>query len=212
MQALTNIICWQNWNSNYDRAFALLQAMKTVDLNAEDLLETCPPPAALKTELHCLPAEHQQKRRQVANTRPCYRCGGKHSAAECCFRDADRHYYCKKGHIAWVCHSRFRAQSSPRKSQGTQHLVEPKHLEFEQLSTDYPMFQLRGSADPLLVAVTANHKVLTMEVNIGAALSVISESTYHSAWSEDVRPPLKHSNAKLRTYSGEILPIYVWSH
>ena len=69
------------------------------------------------------------------------------------------------------------------------------------------MFQLSGGNDPLLVTVTVNDKELSMEVDTGAALSVISESTYRSTWPEDTRPPLKPSNAKLRTYSGETLEV-----
>ena len=46
-----------------------------------------------------------------------------------------------------------------------------------------------------------------MEVDTGAALSVISESTYLSTWSTRERPPLKPSNATLSTYSGESLEV-----
>ena len=70
------------------------------------------------------------------------------------------------------------------------------------------MFQLSSErVDPIMVSVHANNKDLTMELDTGAALSVISESTYLSTWSPTERPPLKPSNATLTTYSGESLEV-----
>ena len=58
-----------------------------------------------------------------------------------------------------------------------------------------------------MVSVLANNKDLSMEVDTGAALSVISESTYLSTWVSSERPPLKPSSAILTTYSGESLEV-----
>ena len=46
-----------------------------------------------------------------------------------------------------------------------------------------------------------------MELDTGAALSVISHSTYLSTWSEEERPVLEPSHVQLSTYSGEALTI-----
>ena len=59
-----------------------------------------------------------------------------------------------------------------------------------------------------MVTVSVHGKDLPMEVDTGAALSVISKATYLSTWPDETeRPPLKHSNVKLKTYSGEPLNI-----
>ena len=45
-----------------------------------------------------------------------------------------------------------------------------------------------------------------MEVDTGATLSVISKATYNRAWREEP-PPLAPSTARLRTYTGEEIPV-----
>ena len=44
-------------------------------------------------------------------TASCYRCGAKHKASDCKFREAECHY-CKKGHIAKVYLSKAKAQQN----------------------------------------------------------------------------------------------------
>ena len=53
------------------------------------------------------------------------------------------------------------------------------------------------------VPVLLNKSKLEMEVDTGAALSVISKSTYDQMWSDESAPPLKPAAAKLKTYTGE---------
>ena len=63
----------------------------------------------------------QPQRRQ--NATACYRCGAKHTPAECRFKDAVCHYCGKKGHIAKACHSRARDQmKTPGKADSTHHV------------------------------------------------------------------------------------------
>ena len=47
----------------------------------------------------------------------------------------------------------------------------------------------------------------TVELDTGASCSIISEATYRSLWPPESAPPLKPSPIKLRTYSGEDLPV-----
>ena len=47
-----------------------------------------------------------------------------------------------------------------------------------------------------------------MEVDTGASVSVISETTYRSSlWTDKERPPLRDSTARLRTYTGEPIDV-----
>ena len=46
---------------------------------------------------------------------------------------------------------------------------------------------------------------LQMETDIGTSVSVISENTYWTAWSDEQQPPMKPSLAQLRIYSGELM-------
>ena len=61
-----------------------------------------------------------------------------------------------------------------------------------------------AGTNPLKVTVCANDADLTMEVDTGASVSVISEATYYSVWPDHCRPPLLPSNAVLRCYSGQL--------
>ncbi|XP_048244738.1 uncharacterized protein K02A2.6-like [Haliotis rufescens] len=66
----------------------------------------------------------------------------------------------------------------------------------------------RHRVEPYLIEVLVNGKKLTMEIDTGAATSVISSSTFHSVWKEgDDRPKLSETNAILRSYNRERIPI-----
>ena len=47
----------------------------------------------------------------------CDRCGGKHQASRCKFKDYECHFCKKKGHLAAVCRKKKQAKSEPRKEQ-----------------------------------------------------------------------------------------------
>lgn len=61
--------------------------------------------------------------------------------------------------------------------------------------------------DPLKIIVIANGIRLPMQIDTGAAVSVISELTYNRLWSAAKRPTLQHTSVQLRTYSGEKFPV-----
>ena len=55
----------------------------------------------------------------------------------------------------------------------------------------YMMFQLTDSRnDPLYITVSVNQVPIKMEIDTGATLTVISESTYRQAWTKEQAPPL----------------------
>ena len=63
-----------------------------------------------------------------------------------------------------------------------------------------------NTTEPITVTVKANQADLEMEVDTGASASIISEATYKKLWRGRL-PPLKKTNVKLRTYSGEIIKV-----
>ena len=58
-----------------------------------------------------------------------------------------------------------------------------------------------------MVTVTVNDAILQMEVDTGATLPIISESTYKKLWLQQAAPPLKPANAKLKMYTGEQISV-----
>ena len=64
-----------------------------------------------------------------------------------------------------------------------------------------------GTTPPILVTLQLNGQDLTMELDTGATLSIVSEKTYQSLFSPHAAPQLKPSTAQLKTYMGEVLRI-----
>ena len=61
--------------------------------------------------------------------------------------------------------------------------------------------------DPLCVVVNVNGIDLRMEVNTGAAVSIISRLTYCTTWPACRRPHLQPSSTRLRTCSGPLIEV-----
>ena len=59
----------------------------------------------------------------------------------------------------------------------------------------------------MLVKLIVNGATLSMEVDTGASVSLISENTYRNTWLAKKRPPLQPSDAHLYTYSGELIQV-----
>ena len=77
-------------------------------------------------------------------------------------------------------------------------------LDSEEEET-HVLCQVQKSTDkPLAVDLTIGKKPLRMEVDTGAAVSLVSETTFRSLFP---RAALQPSQAKLQTYSGEPLEV-----
>ena len=140
----------------------------------------------------------------------CYRCGKTdHNPAACKFRSA-RCYHCDKiGHLASVCRQKqtsTRPQKKPRNfrikavnEEVTETLGET------DCSEDLMLYTIRyEGGKPLLLDVSLNGKPLTMELDTGAAVSLVSERVFQSLLPEYELVP---SRVPLRTYSGERMEV-----
>ena len=143
-----------------------------------------------------------QSQRAPAVTPGCYRCGAKHKATDCKFRDAECHFCEKKGHIAKVCHSKAKTQQNQTRTHQL-HSAENSGDE----TVEYSLFHTQGqnSPAPILVTLEVNGVNLIMELDTGATLSIISEETYRKLFPPGRAPTLKTSKAKLKTYMGEVI-------
>ena len=139
--------------------------------------------------------------REVMNN--CYRCGKQnHKSAQCPFRTARCHNCGKVGHIRNVC----RQPKRPPTSQGRQTPVKTVQEGIEDPNElPYVLHTLRAqTGKPLEVDLMLDGKPLRMEVDTGAAVSLVSEKTYQSLFPERCLQP---SKVCLRTYSGESLKV-----
>ena len=167
------------------------------------------------TNIQVVSANKQQRKFQPMakkKSNVCFRCGGQHSPVGCRFKDVDCNYCGKSGHIAKVCYTRERKQKQPRKQlqQRTHQLTartDPQGTGDAEYSMHHASTDVRTSK-PVYVALKVGQVDLTMEVDTGAAFSVISEDTYDSLWSHTSTPAIKQVNGpQLKTYTGELISL-----
>ena len=145
----------------------------------------------------------------------CSRCGGKHMASACKFKDATCYECNKKGHIARECRSKGKAiggakageeypNPRPYKPQSTHVLAEEGGVPGDDTPGTYSMFAFGSQCpSPYKVNVSVNDNPLEMEIDTGASQSVTSERMYQDLWGEGQQPPLVKNSVILRTYTGE---------
>ena len=135
-------------------------------------------------------------------------CAGKHWVSDCRFCTAICHECDKTGHIHHVCHSK-RSSHQPNqlklhKPPLDTHCLTKQECDYSDNQT-YSVFYTSGSRTNQLCLVLMMHGVdLPMELDAGAAGSIISHSTYRTAWPDSTHPVLHPSTARLRSYLGEI--------
>ena len=86
----------------------------------------------------------------------------------------------------------------------------------EETESDYPLchitatIQMTKRSPPLEVDLEVDGKLLRMELDMGAALSLVSEVMYHQLWPDKKLEP---SRVRLTTYSGAEIPVlrYVYT-
>ena len=141
----------------------------------------------------------------------CYRCGGHHKASECWCRNIECYHCGKQGHLARVCRGKRGDDKEPTQGRGRQRrpLRTQQQPERDSGQKDtYTLFPVQDpSRKPVTLRVLLNDSPLEMEVDTGAAASVISEKTYWALWPKQRRPQLQDTSILLRTYTGEQLKV-----
>ena len=136
------------------------------------------------------------RRGQPIQQQLCFRCGNpKHKANKCRHKDMVCHSSHKVGHLAKVCHKSGRVKFESQQY----HL----YTEKERSSSPEPFFHIgsRG-VQPIVVPVTINGKVVDMEINTGAARTVMSSNQHQQLFPGE---KLRDFAVVLRTYSTEQL-------
>ena len=153
------------------------------------------------------------KRNLDAKELTCHRCGTPgHSAPQCRFKDRVCHKCKKKGHLAKVCRSRKPKEQpeTPRRKKRPHSTVRRVGEESEDetvadesaLDADiYAVSQKGKSLPPLKVQVEVDGRRVSMEVDTGASMSIMSETTYKQLWSGRALDP---SEIRLQSYSKDL--------
>ena len=154
--------------------------------------------------------------------KPCYRCGeDSHTPDSCRFREAECRKCHKKGHIARVCRS-SQSGGSHKSKQGSgkvhwtaptveedtkseEHTKPEEDKKDEETVEQFTLFQVHeDSRRPIKVKLELHQQVIEMEVDTGAAVTLMSATQYNQSFPD---LPLQNSKLILTTYTGEQLKL-----
>lgn len=133
---------------------------------------------------------------------PCYRCGGKHSASVCRFKQEKCHHCLKVGHIVRMC----RNKKTPQKT----HYVEQETDKSLAGGDDensfglYTVYTASNGNDGYEVDMNIEGQNMKMQLDTGACVSLISEIIYKRSLTH---LPLSPCKIPLSTFSGESIPV-----
>ncbi|XP_077565114.1 uncharacterized protein LOC144180699 [Haemaphysalis longicornis] len=123
-------------------------------------------------------------------SKPCHRCGGPHAPVSCPFLNSTCFKCDKKGHVAKMCKTKEMNQLLNEGSDNE--LLTICHTD-------------RSSGTPAIVVnVELDGKEVAMELDTGAAMSVMSEAEFATHFP---KASFRKANVKLVTYNGTPVPI-----
>ncbi|XP_072142327.1 uncharacterized protein [Dermacentor andersoni] len=131
--------------------------------------------------------------------RQCFRCFGNHAAYRCRFKTAVCFNCSVKGHLAKACRKK-------QKGQVNHQLEDMSNSEQTEYDDMLNISQVTSGCPKFMVAVSIGGEIVSMEVDSGAARSIISENTF-SKLKVARRIKLEESDTKLVTWTKEGLDV-----
>ena len=144
---------------------------------------------------------------QLSSKRECYRCGNRTHLADTCPFKGKECFKCRKiGHTMRMCRGekKFVGRTS---DDGKAKICQISDVDDDSVAIGclvswslYPLAE-RSGWDPIVIKVRVNGNEIPMELDTGAAVSVMSDSCYDRVSS----PRLNESPLRLKTYTGEVV-------
>ena len=197
---------------DYAKAVEIAMAMETAEQSMKELKGKKDGQASdeLPRQVHRTSADTPGSGADNMAALTCYRCGNKgHTANKC---HVDKHVVChrcgKKGHMRRACRGPKR-KTTPKTSDSKSRTVgRVDDEEDEQDSEDSPFHHVRSCgvahSPPIRIQVKLDECLVNMEVDTGASMSLMSETTFRGLWpGRDLRP----SKVRLQTYSKQSIPV-----
>ena len=179
----------------FKRAMELAQGLETAAQNVQTLKASTQGSDPGKSEVH--------KIADAGKGLTCHRCGKiGHIATKCRYKDTVCHKCGKKGHLKAVCRSKPKGGGQRKRNPHT-----VKHVQEDDDSEDEsPLYHIGSREDthPIKLMVQIEGHQVEMELDTGAAVSLMSEKTFKELWPEKKLSPTK---CRLVSYSKEPIPV-----
>ena len=190
---------------SFDKALKLAQGMETAAQNVKELQGGT---QSSSREVNKVTPQVKGKHARSApqfkgkSDHTCFRCGkAGHLASKCKFKDAQCYHCGKSGHVQAACYGKAKGTA---KKPGPPRPVQP--VQEQEETEEYSLFRLgpANKGSPYNVMVEVDGQSVTMEVDTGAAVSLMSEVTFKELWADRSVDP---STVRLCSYSGEAIPV-----
>ena len=149
-----------------------------------------------KSCFRCGSKDHLADSCRNQSGRICFRCGSRNHEAETCgFKEAECYGCHKRGHTARMCKSKKTAK--PDNARELEEVMGDMKVAEDNVFDLYKCEVSR--VDPFIVHLSVNGRLVKMEVDTGASLSVISEEGFKKLRQTN----LEGTDIVMKTYSGE---------
>ena len=175
----------------FTKAVTIAQAEELAEKGSKEIQSTCKDlPKDIHKFSNATNSRSSQKHKDVPKDKPpacsCYHCGGKHSHSTCRFKSEVCHFCNKRGHIARVCKTRM-AQSTLTKppiagdsSKPTHQVTQDSPCDTSSSEYTYIITLPSQQSKPLKAGVEVEGHHVNMEIDMEAAVSIISDKIYTS--------------------------------
>ena len=152
-------------------------------------------------EVHAMMRTKGQGKKDNEKTGPCYRCGGtSHQAAHCRYRNAVCYKCNMTGHVARKCRTKQTPESGGTKAQGGSKKGPQKHTQ-----SMYELYNMNAvDANPYAVMMSLNGTQVNMQIDTGAAKTVITKQEYEDKFKG---AHLERTDVSLTGFAGSEIPV-----
>ena len=189
----------------HEKALEIALAMESASKDVIELQNKQIPVQKIKIRKPKKTAEKQYHKsdKQPQKSTACYHCARtNHNPFECKFKNSICYKCQKTGHITPACKPQFR--KSQIHSLETEQSESASDTDTEFLKTVTTNTNGKSNREAIHLTPCINGKNLSMELDTGAGVSVISQADYEKHFSD---LSLKDTDLKLRSYSGEEINI-----